>query len=394
MFLIDMTLSFDHNSNAAVTMDSDGNLIGDEVPISRFDGTSVIVASGDFQDESWRKVGYWNLGFVMKVIITMAVIGIETMIAALAFPPGAIWLGSDRRPLNAVFLVDCSNSITGDMWEGIRQANLEFVADLAAVYAPKRPPWVQWWMVGDPITYWSRGMAFQEETSQLNIGFVQFATTAHVIAPVTPIVDAHGYPTELMANLTDTLNRTEQKGGIMTKFDKALELCQEELDGFTLGLKTFDICVIITDGEDNSFRSTAELKSLLHNDTGVFGIFVGQDEAGSTKMQDLVGCGEVDDTCDSTLTSDDFFVASSNFSALHESTYNVAELMSADEDLYECGMIDMEAGFLFAGLLMLPLIIWWTWGTAVTTAKRREAQKLSQRDAILGDNSRGERLVK
>merc|ERR1712063_31607 len=119
-----------------------------------------------------------------------------------------------------------------------------------------------------------------------------------------------------------------------TQFDKALSLCQQLLDGYTqAGEKTFDVCVLITDGEDRSYLSDYQLKGLVEKDTAVFGIFVGSDNGGGPKLHNIVGCGKAEgkgkEGCD-------FFASATDFDGLAAKTEEIAEDVAHGSDLVLC----------------------------------------------------------
>merc|ERR1719436_1846608 len=94
---------------------------------------------------------------------------------------------------------------------------------------------------------------YSSDPGKLNFGFVQFSTDATVELPITNDLD----------KATAALSTMQQQQGD-TMFDKALSTCQQLLDSYTdAGEKTFDVCVLITDGEDRSFLSEFQLKGLV-----------------------------------------------------------------------------------------------------------------------------------
>jgi hypothetical protein len=331
-------------SDLKVTVDSSGTLNGHALPFqAKFDGSAIVATSGPYEGQAWRKAGYWHLGLVAKGLIAMAVLGIEAMFTAAVLPPGVISADNARMPLKAVFMVDGSTSITAPQWQSARLANKKFIEDFTDVYS--------------------------SDFGKLNIGFVQFSTEAFVEHPIT----------SQLSSVTAMLDTMQQRGGD-TRFDNALDLCQRELDAYTeAGPNTFDICVLITDGEDRSFKPYAELKAIAHEDTAVFGIFVGNDVRGASNLHHIVGCGKAENKHNADC---DFFASATDFDVLAERTREIAEDVARHSDIALCAERSalIEGPFLIS--LVLPFVLWYLSCCTMTIAKRR----LNNYKALRSDN--------
>lgn len=273
----------------------------------------------------------------------MAVVGFEAMFTAAVLPPGVISAGDARMPLKAVYLVDGSSSITDSQWQAAMRANKKFIADFADVYS--------------------------SDHGKLNVGFVQFSTNAYVEHPITSD----------LSSVTSMLDVMQQRGGD-TRFDHALSLCQNQLNSFTeAGSKTFDICVLITDGEDRSFKAYEELKGLVHDDTAIFGIFVGNDDVGIDTLQHIVGCGKAENKHNREC---DFFASATDFRGLEDRTREIAEDVARHSDIALCA----ERSALIEGpilmCLVVPFVLWYLSCCTMTIAKRR----LNKYRAVNTDN--------
>jgi len=311
---------------------------------AEFDGSAIVATSGPYEGQAWRKAGYWHLGLVAKGLIAMAVLGFEAMFTAAVLPPGVISEGHARMPLKAVYLVDGSSSITRPQWQAARLANKKFIEDFADVYDAA-------------------------DQGKLNIGFVQFSTDAVVEHPISSD----------LSSVTTMLDTMRQRGGD-TRFDNALDLCQRELDSYTeAGPNTFDICVLITDGEDRSFKAYDELKGLVRKDTAVFGIFVGSDVHGASNLHHIVGCGKAESKHNEAC---DFFASANDFEVLADRTREIAEDVARHSDFALCAERSalIEGPFLIS--LVLPYILWYLSCCTVTIAKRR----LNNYKALRSDN--------
>merc|ERR1712087_270674 len=154
-----------------------------------------------------------------------------------------------------------------------------------------------------------------------------------------------------------------------TDMDKALRQCQALLDGYTAaGPKTFDVCVLITDGEDTSYKTEAQLKRNVADDTAVFGIFVGSDRGGANKLHNLVDCGKAKGKSKGGC---DFFASATDFNALIERTHEIAEEVTRGSDMVLCAERSaiIEGPFLIG--LVMPAVLWYLSCCTVTLAKRR-----------------------
>jgi len=328
-----VTIPASIGTDIAVTMDSHGTLNGHSLPFeASFDGSSIVARSGPRQGQAWRKAGYWRLDFVTKVVIALAVVGIQTMFVAAMLPPGVISAHSARLPLKAVFLVDGSGSVTPQQWNTGRRANQQFVTDFLKVYG--------------------------SDQGKLNFGFIQFSDSAFVELPLTSDLDS----------VARSLGSMKQRGGD-TNFADALAACQTMLDGYTqVADNSFDVCVLLTDGEDRSHQTDADLKKTVSPDTAVFGIFVGQDPLGQSKLHNLVGCGKAEDQGKHDCN---FFASAADFDALLDTTYNIAQDVTHSSDVALCAERSAIIEFPVFLCMVLPYALWYLSCFTVTIAKRQ-----------------------
>lgn len=339
VFAVTIPASF--GSDLKVTMDSDGTIAPCQGTLpfeAKFDGSAIVGLSGRREGQAWRKAGYWRLDFVTKVLLAMAVVGAEAMLTATVLPPGVVSAADARMPLNAVFLVDGSGSITPEGWQSAMRANKKFITDFSEVY-------------GSDIE------------GKLNVGFVQFATEAHLEHTIT----------DDMSSVMATLDTMQQKGG-GTHFEPALLKCQKLLDDYAATArtaKTFDMCVLITDGEDpdlQNVQQALDMATIVNRDTALFGIFVGNDAEGSAQLHGLVTCGQAEgkgrQDCD-------FFVSAADFDGLAERARFIAEDVARHSDFALCAKRSaLIGGPLLVGLV-LPYVLWYLSCCTVTVAKRR-----------------------
>jgi len=318
-------------SDVKVTLNADGQLQGSRLPFEAvFDGSTLVALSGTREGQAWRKAGYWRLDLVKKLLMAMAVVGLESMFVAAALPPGVVSMESARLPLKAVFLLDGSGSVIPTQWIAELQANKQFVSDFTKVYGSVE--------------------------GRLNFGFVQFSTTANVELPMTTSLD----------KVMGTLGSMQQRGGD-TNFAEALSACQKLLDGDKeVGDNSFDLCVLITDGEDRSWQTDSNLKHMVKPETAVFGIFVGNDPLGQTKLHNIVGCGRAakhDEECD-------FFASAADFDALLERTHEIAQDVTRSSDLALCAERSAIIELPFLVVLILPYVLWYLSCFTVTMVQR------------------------
>jgi len=265
-------------------------------------------------------------------------------------PPGVISANNARLPLKAVFLLDGSSSVTSQQWNAGRRANQQFVADFANVYGSVQ--------------------------GKVNFGFIQFSDKAIVGLPLTSDLE----------NVTAKLGSMQQQGG-GTNFEEALVACQKMLDGYTkVANNSFDVCVLLTDGEDQSWRTDADLKSMVRAETAVFGIFVGNDPQGQAKLNNIVGCGKAEDKgkdCD-------FFASAADFDALLDKTHEIVQDVTRSADVALCAERSAIIELPYLICMVLPYVLWYFSCFTVTVAKRqmnkgRNYRHLDQR--MLGDQA-------
>jgi hypothetical protein len=190
----------------------------------------------------------------------------------------------------------------------------------------------------------------------LNFGLVQFSTKAYDELPMTTNLD----------EVRKILGSMELKGQD-TNFAEALSACQALLDGYKeAGDNSFDVCVLITDGEDRSWQSEAKLKDMVNAKTAVFGIFVGNDALGQTKLHNIVGCGRAakhDEECD-------FFASAADFDALKDKTTEIAQDVTRGSDIALCAERSAIIELPFLVAMVVPYLLWYLSCCTVTIIQR------------------------
>lgn len=327
-------LNFPGNfSTCPATLDQSGALQGLGVEAA-FDGSHIVSQGG-----AWAKAGYWRLDTVAKLLLALLVVGLECIFVAVEMPPGVRAVHSHgRMPLKAVFVVDGSGSISPEMWKEGQRANKGFIEAFQKTYTAS--------------------------PEDLNIGLVQFATKAQIEQPVT-----HNMST-VLAKL-ESMPQLQQK----TYFDGALHQCQQSLDAQQTKQKSFDVCVLITDGIDMSEKSPSSLKGLLRPGTAIFGIYVGHSQEGKDELQRLVDCGQAQKAGKQCS----FFASASNYSELASKAHDVATEVTRGADLAMCAMVSALIGVPTALCMCLPYILWFVSCTGLTLWMRRFGRDSSYR---------------
>lgn len=311
-----------------VTVGRGGILEGLEVDVL-FDGSNIV--SGE---DAWSKAGYWRLDWVTKVCLLFFVLGVECAFVAIFMPPGVKGLGGldvhGRMPLNVVFVVDGSASITDDMWKAQKTAGEEFIDAFQRDYG--------------------------DEHGELNMGLVQFSTDARTEEPLT---------SDIEAVLTKFANMQQMEA--WTYFDKGLSACKSNLESYQTKQKSFDVCVLITDGVDMSGLEPSALQSLLPADTSIFGIFVGSDDKGIGLLKNITECGQAK----SSKHECDFFASASNYEVLSSRADEVAGEVIRGVDLATCAEVSALIGVPAALCMCLPYILLYASLTGLTMWRRR-----------------------
>mmetsp|Transcript_97627 Transcript_97627/g.188262 ORF Transcript_97627/g.188262 Transcript_97627/m.188262 type:complete len:687 (+) Transcript_97627:37-2097(+) len=311
----------------------DGVLTGAGLPQGgNFDGSHLLLSAAASRAgqrgthlETWAKASCWRLDILQKVLFMLAAVGLTSMLVALTVPPGldvhCFEAGhrGQRWPLKAVFNLDASGSISQTAWQSEKDATEAIIKEFAQVYG--------------------------SEPGAVHIGVVQFASDAQLEVPLT---------NHLQAAVKALQNIKQNAGG--TVFSKALSLCQQQLSGYqAAGAKTFDVCVLITDGQTS--ESTADLRRIVQQDTAVFGIFVGSDSTSSERLHDLSTCGAANHS-----SSCHFFASATNFQDLRRNARQVAEAVARGSDDAGGGQRGRQpppAWLTLFLLTALPFIVWW-----------------------------------
>eukprot|EP00403_Amphidinium_massartii_P034238 CAMPEP_0178456452 /NCGR_PEP_ID=MMETSP0689_2-20121128/46480_1 /TAXON_ID=160604 /ORGANISM="Amphidinium massartii, Strain CS-259" /LENGTH=706 /DNA_ID=CAMNT_0020082615 /DNA_START=30 /DNA_END=2146 /DNA_ORIENTATION=- len=299
--------SSDHMwDNRPVALLADGRLAGWPLQsqLATFDGSAIKVVQGPTRSstsarrsqgpeegallEVWIKTGLWRWDFVLKVVLVLAALGLAACSTAVMVPPGldirCIYNSIPRHlPLKAVFLLDGSGSISSESWTAEKQAAKQLSSAFVTAYE----------------------QAGRKDA--VNLGVVQFTEKARVEVAMTndtSVVEAG-------------LDKMKQVPG-GTNFGSALKLCTQMLSGYTqAGPATFDVCVLVTDGETD--EDADELRKLVNVDTAVFGIYVGQRQASEDELRQISSCGAADHS-----PSCHFFASATDFKELGKLATQIA----------------------------------------------------------------------
>jgi len=285
---------------------------------------------------------------VTKVLLLLLLLGVECLFVAVGMPPGIHGVQTGQRmPLEVVLVVDGSSSITEELWLAGQKANEALLKELQSTYH-SRP-------------------------EDLSVGIVQFSTKAQVELPVTKDLQV----------VRDKLASLPQMGG-NTFFDEALQKCREALDAEAPQRRSFQMCVLITDGIDMSKKSSPALQGLLSPDTAIFGIYAGSNQPGIDELQSLVSCGPAQrngQECD-------FFASAADYTTLASKAHDIAAQVSKGIDLAMCAMMSALIGLPTILAMCLPYILWYTSFTGLTLWKRRaDHSKDSSNNGHRGNNS-------
>merc|ERR1712060_607860 len=215
-------------------------------------------------------------------------------------------------PLNLVFVVDGSSSIAPDMWRGQQVAGAKFIR------------------------------AFQHAVDgDLRMGIVQFSTDSRVEEHLTSDI-------EDVVKTFDSLTHMEGD----TFFDKALQTCRGDLDAFSD--RSFDVCILISDGIDESTLSAEELQGAMADGTAIFGISVGTSAEYIEKLKEITMCGRAqpkEGPCQ-------FFASADDYTALSQKAEDVASSVKEGLDLATCAMLSGFIGLPMMLAMLAPRILW------------------------------------
>lgn len=324
-----------------VEMDSGCNLRGLGAEVT-FDGNNLVS-----NNSAWAKAGYGTLERVTQALLFVFLFGVECVFVAVSMPPGVSGFGMvvqhEQMPLDVVFVVDGSGSITSPMWKEQMRAGQGMTNSFQKQYH------------GDP--------------DKLSIGVVQFNDDAQVEQGMTSNVD----------DVVQHMAAMKQLGG-GTNYHQALQACQSNLfkDAGTDEGSAFKVCVLITDGLDGSGSSPGQLKAIVGDNTSIFGIFVGDNDDGKHMLKKTTACGKArheGEVCD-------FFAHANNYTALVAKVDGVVEQVMEGVDLAMCAMQSALIGMTTALLFCLPLVLWYMTFTTKTMVVRRMAANQNTRTLL------------
>merc|ERR1712113_485927 len=114
-----------------------------------------------------------------------------------------------------------------------------------------------------------------------------------------------------------------------------------------------------------SKESDEVLGNIVSSSTAIFGIFVGQDPKGKSKLRDITKCGLAqaqqsghsrDDPCN-------FYASTEDFDELQERAHDVAKSVTQEADVAACLVSGIPWLMMCYPFLALPCILWWCYGT-------------------------------
>jgi len=273
---------------------------------------------------------------VTKLLLLVFMVGVECAFVAILMPPGVKGLGGldvhERMPLNVVFVVDGSASITPEKWAAQQTAGEEFIEAFEKTYG--------------------------QEHGELNMGVVQFSTDARTEKALT---------SDIPSVLTTFQNMQQMEA--LTYFDKGLSLCNGNLESYKSQRKSFDVCVLITDGIDMSELQPSALQALVRANTAIFGIFVGDAENGIELLKDITECGRAK----SAKHECDFFASASDYATLSARADEVAGEVVRGVDIAMCAEVSALIGVPTALCMCLPYVLMYASLTGLTMWRRRHA---------------------
>jgi len=253
----------------------------------------------------------------------LTALGALAVLVALLVPPRIdkcidLTPPPSRLPLKAFLLLDASASVDDSGWEEEKNAAEEIINAFGVVVA--------------------------DRDTSLHVGVGQFSTESQPEADVSDDV----------SSVVGAIRNMQQVAGT-TVYSEGLRLCHQKLSAYTLaGSRTFDVCVLVTDGENSPDDST---DNILPLDTALFGIFVGQSPTGYEKLREITTCGAANHS-----SACHFFAAATSFDELRRSAAQVANTVAKGSDAARgVPVVDEPAPAWLALSLLgaLPLALWW-----------------------------------
>jgi len=330
---ISVTCSSRSWTNASASIEASGCLVG-LGDGANFDGNTLTwTSSAGGQVKTWRKRGWLRLDSVYKTLVTLAGLGLLMALVAVLFHPG---LTTDcgpkttenkrlvKTPMRAVFLVDASSSVNTADFASEKSATEAIIDAFQEVYRP--------------------------DVDRLHVGVLQFASNHKTERLIT---------NDLGAVVTSVKEMTQLGGG--TSFAGPLRECQKLLTEYTAaGAQTFDLCILITDGNSDESNAQLQQMNLLASSTKLMGIYVGNNAQSSDKLHELTSC--------TTPTSQQcpFFESAADFALLKKRAKDLAEgvttgLTSEVTErviTYKC---DAPVWTLCGLGLCIPFLLWWSY---------------------------------
>eukprot|EP00930_Biecheleria_cincta_P025987 TRINITY_DN18400_c0_g1_i1.p1 TRINITY_DN18400_c0_g1~~TRINITY_DN18400_c0_g1_i1.p1 ORF type:complete len:660 (-),score=110.80 TRINITY_DN18400_c0_g1_i1:106-2061(-) len=302
-------------SDLEVCLQNDGT-ITDLPPNCCFDGSCIRLQrqQREGQQEILVKIGCWRLDFVRKVLLALVALFVIAVLLATCRQPGlSLSCGPSRLPLRAFFLLDASGSVTDEAWNAEKRGAVEIIESFESATA----------------------------SNTMTVGAAQFSDTASLEVSMT---------SDLVAAKNQIQEIEQHVGG--TVFSNALRLCQQQLDQNEKDPgTTFDICVLLTDGQTSDTRGS--LVGLLKKTTALFGIFVGSSKTDAERLKELTGCGaaSADPACH-------LFASARNFQELQTISRDVADMVVSKVGEAKP---PMPWRLFFSFLAALPFVVWWVY---------------------------------
>jgi len=340
-------------TDASGIVEADGNMRG--LPKQMvFDGNEIRFSSTDGGTQVWAKIGRVRLEWIRKFLSVQFLIGIVMALVAVSFHPGlgqcspieTLTSRIVRTPLRAIFLVDGSSSVD-DEFNDEKRATEAIMEAFKEVYEP--------------------------DVDRLHQGVVQFASNVKVEQTVS----------NDFSQVRSSVRSMSLLGG-GTSFAGPLRECQRMLDDYSgAGGQTFDVCILITDGNSDETNSQLKAMNLLHSTTKLMGIYVGTSASHGEELRSLTSCTTPSNQqCSFFESAADFALLRARASDLARGvTTGLASEVTEKVVTYEC---DTPVWTLSGLLLVAPLVLWWCYlnfsipqrDAGTVTSTRKDPQRL------------------
>lgn len=345
-------------ASASMTLDDRGAMQGLSRP-AEFDGDCIRLGKhGREVGETWSKLSWWRVELVRKALATVAILGLTMAVVAAAFYPNLTFncgpsynttVVDVRGPIEVVFLLDASGSMTDQNWTAEQEAVKAVIDALMNVYS--RNP-------GD-----------------VHVGLTQFSSGP-------PQVDV-ALTNELAAKVFSRLpplSALVQKSGL-TDYGEALKSCAAQLGAYAgAGAGAAKLCVMTTDGvctteATEQCADSSVLRAIVTSAGAEFvGIYIGSTDQAAEDTLTAIACGSAT-PCPRYL-SGNLADIKSKAAAIAASLATLAQEQEERHDVvYQC---DAPTWTLSGLTLWLPLVLWWLYhrwqrkNSAIETARKHK----------------------